>query len=114
MGNLQSGPAFMLGAEARYAFAPVTINKLTSALSLGARYAYMPVSLPTFAGTERFGVQAIDGVLAWSFNDALRGPFEHLERTLPIEMAVPVGVVIGPAGRAAFAGGLEIRFLLPL
>ena len=117
MGNLRNARMFALSAEARYAFEAVTINMITSAFSVGARYAYLPVTLPAMGGDERFSVHAIDGVLAWSMTDALRGPFQHLERVLPIEFAVPIGVVIGPVGstqRRVLAGGIELRLLLPL
>jgi hypothetical protein len=56
-------------------------------------------------------------LLAWSFTDAIRGPFQNLERVLPLEFAVPIGVVMGPVGstqRRVLAGGIELRILLPL
>jgi len=37
-----------------------------------------------------------------------------LERPEDIEVVLPVGVVIDPAGKAAFFAGIVARFLIPL
>ncbi len=113
-GSLGSSYSVPLAAEARYAFGAGVVNKLESDWFVGARYAFTPIRLPTFEGDRSFQTHAVQGVLGWGFGDALRGPFLHLERVIPFELAVPLGVLAVPGGGIAFTGGVEFRFLLPL
>jgi hypothetical protein len=115
--GLNSGLAIPLALETRYVFGAATSGKLTSALSLGGRYAFEPVWLPALNGERSFQVQTLEGVIAWSFGDAISGPIRHAERALPFEMAVPLGVTVAtgvPGGGVAFVGGVEVRYIFPL
>jgi hypothetical protein len=116
-GNLNSGLAIPLALEARYGFGAGVLGRLQSAWFLGGRYAFEPVWLPATTGERSFQLQTLTAVLGWGSGDASRGPFRHLERAVPFEMAIPLGVAVAPDGldrRVAFTGGLELRFLLNL
>ena len=116
-GNLNSGLAIPLALEARYGFGAGVVGRLQSAWFVGGRYAFEPVWLPAVGGERSFQVQTIGGVLGWAFGDAVPGPFRHLERAAPIEMAIPLGITVAPDGlnrQIAFTGGLELRYLLNL
>ena len=116
-GNLNSGLALPLALEARYGFGSGVIGRLQSAWFLGGRYAFEPVWLPVTAGERSFQLQTIGAVLGWGFGDGGPGPFRHLERAVPFEMAIPLGLALAPDGldrRVAFTGGLELRYLLNL
>ena len=116
-GNLNSGLAIPLALEARYSLGAGVIGRLQNAWFVGGRYAFEPIWLPTTAGQRAFQVQTLGAVLGWGFGDALPGPFRHLERAVPIEMAIPLGIAVAPDGLdrwIAFTGGLELRYLFSL
>ena len=116
-GQLNSGLAVPLALEARYAFGGGIIGRMQSAWFLGGRYAFEPVWLPAIGGDRAFQVHTVEAVLAWGFGDAVPGPFRHVERSVPFELAVPLGVAVAPDGlerQVAFTGGFEVRYLFSL
>ena len=46
--------------------------------------------------------------------DSLSGSIGRLERVVSAELMLPVGVVLSPAGKAAFSAGMVIRLLIPM
>jgi hypothetical protein len=116
-GELNSGVAIPLALEARYALGAGVIGRMQSAGFVGARYAFEPVWLPTFGGQRSLQVHTVHALLGWGFGDAVPGAFHHLERAVPFEFAVPLGIAVAPGapdGRVAFTGGLEVRVLFNL
>ena len=76
-----------------------------------------PFWLPLPSGSQRFTAQSAFGELGWGLLEVPPGPFRHLERAVPIEMAIPLGVTVQTGGgnaHAVFSGGLVLRYLLPL
>jgi len=117
MGSLKSGWTVPFSVDARYALGTASMNRVFSVGLIGARYAFVPVNLPAFDGDRRFMVHEFQGVLGWGLGDNLRGPFQHLERAMGYEFAVPLGVVVYPDSanqRVAFAGGMELRVFFQL
>lgn len=81
---------------------------------VGLRYSYVPLGLPMLAGDSRFAVHGLHAEVGLGLAEVLKGNFRHLERAENIEFVLPIGVVLDPAGRAAFSAGIAARFLIPL
>jgi hypothetical protein len=116
-GSARSGIAVPFTLDARYALGTATSAKLISVALVGARYSFAPVQVRALDGDRDFAVHAVQGVIGWGLNDLIKGRFEHPERALAYEFAVPAGVVFdqgAPSHRVAFAAGLEIRFVFQL
>jgi hypothetical protein len=118
-GSLRSGFTVPVAVDARFVFGTATVNRLFSVGLVGARYSFVPVRLPVSDGSERrFVAHAFQGVLAWGFNEkSVKGPFRHLERSIPFEIAVPLGVLVdqgAPHHGVVFAGGVELRLFFHL
>jgi hypothetical protein len=65
------------------------------------RYDYTYVRLPTFAGNDAFGVHGLHAHLGWTITERLKGSLRRLERATGVELALPFGVLVGPAGGVA-------------
>jgi hypothetical protein len=118
-GSLRSDFTVPLSVDARFVFGTATVNRLFNVGLVGARYSFVPVRLPVTDGSERrFVTHAFQGVLAWGFNENhVKGPLRHLERSIPFELAVPLGVLVdqgAPNHGVVFAGGIEIRMFFHL
>jgi len=116
-GDVRHGLAVPFALEARYGLGSSVNPALASSFFAGSRYAFIPLRLPATDGERSFNVHTLVGVLGWGFADAAPGPFRHLEHAVPIELALPLGIVVEPNGpnrRVAFTGGMELRFLFSL
>jgi hypothetical protein len=86
-------------------------------LFLNARYTVAPFWLPLPGGDQRFTAQSLFAEISWGLHELPPGPLRHIERSIPIEFAIPLGVTVetGGAGtHAVFSGGLTLRYILPL
>jgi hypothetical protein len=110
----KTGLAIPLSLEATYRAFQLDLPRGTSFGLVGLRYSYVPVRLPTLAGDDRFAVHGIHAELGWGLVESLKGNLRHLERVEGIEVMLPVGVLVDPAGKAAFSGGIVLRFLIPI
>jgi hypothetical protein len=102
---------------ARYGAATVVLGRLTNVFFLNARYVVAPFSLPLPGGDQRFTAQSLLGEIGWGFLEMPHGPFLHIERVVPLEFAVPLGVTVqtGQGGaQAVFTAGLTLRYILSL
>ncbi len=116
-GQLHSGVAVPLALEARYAFGGGISGKLESAWFVGGRYAFEPVWLPAIGGERALRVHTLEAMLGWGFGDAVPGPVRQIERAVPFELVVPLGIAVAPGApdrRVAFTGGFAVRFLFGL
>ena len=113
-GGAKSGLAIPLGVEATYRAFQLDLPRGTSFGLVGLRYSYTPVRLPTLAGDDQFAVHGIHAQLGWQLVEVLRGNLRHLERVGGMEVTLPIGVLVDPAGKAAFSAGLVARFLAPI
>jgi hypothetical protein len=87
-----------------------------SLATLGPRYSVTPVTLPAPDGDRSFVVHGLQAVPGYSLGFSYRGPFQHRERGLLMQVNVPIGLVVAPgapAEKTAFAISLELRVLLP-
>ncbi len=85
--------------------------------SVGLHYGFASGSVPALAGAQRFSAHYLQAVLGFSMAGLTHGPFVQVPRASFYEFAIPFGVVMDPGGpdhRVAFAGGLQVRFVLPL
>jgi hypothetical protein len=116
-GNLRTGSAIPMSLAARYGLATAAVRRLVSAFFLDARYTVAPFWLPLADGEQRFTAQSLFAEIGWGFLEMPPGPFIHIERAIPLELAVPLGVTLqtGRGGpQAVFSGGLTLRYILPL
>lgn len=116
-GMLRTGLAFPMTLDTRYKVGSVVRGRLFNVVSVGARYSFIPVSLPALEGERRLSVHGFHGVFSWAFADAVRGPFEHRERSSTFEMSIPIGVLVdpdAPSHKVAFAAAMCLRYLWPL
>jgi len=115
-GTRRSGLAFPGSAEVRYVIGDLS-SQFGIAPSVGVRYTYASVELPTLQGDRRFSVHGVQADLAVSYIGLPKGPFAQTERMPVYDFTIPLGIVVDPkatAGRVAFAGGMGMRFYLPL
>jgi hypothetical protein len=110
----KTGLAIPFSLQATYRATQWEWPNATSFGLIGLRYSYVPVSLPTLAGDSRFAVHGLHAEVGLGLTEVLKGNLRHLERAENIEVLLPVGVVIDPAGKAAFSAGIAARFLIPL
>jgi hypothetical protein len=110
----KTGLAIPFSLQATYRAAQWELPNATGFGLIGLRYSYVPVSLPTLAGDSRFAVHGLQAEVGFGITEVLKGNFRHLERAEDVEVVLPVGVVIDPAGEAAFSAGIAARFLIPL
>ena len=110
----KTGWAIPFTLQASYRAAQWEWPNATSFGLVGLRYSYVPVSLPTLAGDSRFAVHGLHAEVGLGLAEFLKGNFRHLERAENVEVVLPVGVVIDPAGKVAFSAGIAARFLIPL
>jgi hypothetical protein len=113
-GQNKTGLAIPFNLQASYRAAQWELPNATSFGLVGVRYSYVPVRLPAPAGDSRFAVHGLHAEVGFGLTEVLKGNFRHLERAEDIEVVVPVGLVIDPAGRTAFSAGFAARFLIPL
>lgn len=113
-GSRRSGLAVPVGLELSYPAARWDVALGASFLLLGLRYDYAYVRLPTLAGRDAFGVHGLHAQLGWAITERLKGNLRRLERAAGLELVLPVGVLVAPAGKVAFSAGMTVRFLLPL
>ena len=113
-GNLRGAAAIPFSLEARRGLGVATINHLANVFFRDASYTRDAVLV---AAAERLTAQSAFGELGWGLLEVPPGPFRHLERAVPIEMAIPLGVTVQTGGgnaHAVFSGSLVLRYLLPL
>jgi hypothetical protein len=117
-GKFRAGLSVPFSVDARYAFGASNMNRILRVFLVGARYTLATVSLPTLTEGDRdFVTHAAHGVLSLGIGDAVRGPFQRLERAAFMESFVSVGAVLAPGVSNAgvgFSGGFGVRFLLPI
>lgn len=116
-GNLKSGFALPTALEARFGFGSTVLNHFASAWFAGGRYTFEPIWLPATGGERSFRAHSLQAIIGWGTGDPVGASFRHLERAIPIELDVPLGVVADPSGpnrRIAFTGGVEVRYLFQL
>ena len=113
-GATKAGLAIPLSLEATHRAFQLDLPRGTSFGLVGLRYSYVAVRLPTLAGDDRFAVHGIHAELGWGLVESLKGNLRHLERVESMEVMLPVGVLVDPAGKAAFSAGIVARFLIPI
>ena len=113
-GEAKTGLAIPLSLEATYRALQLDLPRGTSFGLIGLRYSYVPVRLPALAGEDRFAVHGIHAELGWGMVESLKGNLRHLERVEGMEIMLPVGILVAPAGKTAFSAGIVLRFLIPI
>jgi hypothetical protein len=113
-GAAKAGLAIPLSLEATYSAFQWNLPRGTSFGLIGLRYSYVSIRLPTLAGNDQFAVHGIHAHLGWGLVESLKGNLRHLERIESIDLALPVGILVDPAGKVAFSAGIVVRFLFPM
>jgi hypothetical protein len=110
----KAGLAIPLSLQVTYRAFQFNLPRGTSFGMVGLRYSYVPLRLPTLTGEDRFAVHGIHADIGWGIVEFLKGNLRHLERVEDMELVLPVGVLVGPAGKKAFSAGIVVRFLIPI
>jgi hypothetical protein len=113
--NLKGSVTFPVQAQASYRLGDMQKGMLFSTFLVGLRYSYFPIKLSTLDGDRRFSAHGGYLTFTWAFADPIRGALLHQERRPLYQLVIPVGVLWEPgANKAAFTGGMALRFLIPL